>query len=209
MIKINLLTYPEELKKSKANTELSVFFAVVLVLCLVLFLFHKSRRSILNQLKVNISQINTNIDNLKDVETLHTKIMAERDKVRAKLNSINAVTKVKRNPVRHLNELTAIIPDALWFTKFSLNANNISMDCRSMSYYDVSRFYNNIKGSKYFKIDKFPSIAEVEKFGDKPIYQFSLYCSAEGLVIEASDQGTENANKKDTTAEQNPAVNKS
>ena len=210
MIKINLLAYPEELKKSRANTELSVFFVVVLVLCLVLFLFHKSKRSVVNQLKANISEINTNIDKLKDVETLHTKIMAERDKVKAKLDSINAVTKVKRNPIRHLDELTRITPDAVWFTKFSLNTSNISIDCRSMSYYDVSRFYNNIKGSKYFKIDKFPSIAEVEKFGDKPIYQFSLYCSAEGLVIEALDLGAENANKKDkAVAGQAPSAKKS
>ncbi len=200
MIKINLLPYPEELKKSRANTELSVFFTVVLVLCLVVFLFHKSRRSIVNQLKTDISRINTDIEKLKNVETLHTNIITERDKVKAKLDSINAVTKVKRNPVRHLDELTRITPDAVWFTKFSLNTSNVLIDCRSMSYYDVSRFYNNIEGSKYFKIDKFPSIAEVEKFGDKPIYQFSLSCKAEGLVVEAPDQGALDTSKKDKEA---------
>ena len=210
MIKINLLPYPEELKKARANTEISIFFAVLLVICLGLFLFQKSRRAVVNQLMANISEINANVDKLKDVDPIHTEIITEKDKVKVKLDAINAVTKAKRNPIKHLDELTAITPDTVWLTKFSLQGSNISMDCKSMSYYDVSRFYNNIVDSKCFNIDKFPSVAEGEKFGDKPIYQFSLSCIAEWMVLEEPARAPEDANKKgNAVAGQIPQGNKS
>ena len=200
MIKINLLPYPEELKKAKANIEFVIFFASVFVLCVVFFLFQRSKSTFLDSLKGEIANLNANIDRLKDVETLHTSIVAERDKVKARLDAINAVTKVKKNPIRHIDEITTIIPSGVWITKFTLYGNDVAMDCKSISYYDVSNYFNNIKDSKYFEIDKFPSISEEERAGDKPVYMFSIAFKAQGLSIEEPEKPSQDnsAEKKKT-----------
>src|SRR3990170_6654294 len=101
MIKINLLPYPEEIKKAKANTELAIFFGSIAILCLALFLFQMNKKNILSALRVKISELTVSIDKLKDVESLQTTIIAERDKTKARLDAINAVTRVRRNPIRH------------------------------------------------------------------------------------------------------------
>jgi len=196
MININLLPYPEELKEAKAKSEFVIFFVSVLILCLGLFFFQRSRGSIVARLQGEVSNLNASLDKLKDVDQIHTAITEEKNKIKARLDAINAVTRVRRNPIRHLDEITGIIPPGVWLSKFTLYASDVSMDCKSMSYYDVSKYYNNIKDSKYFEIDKFPSISEGEKFGDRPIYLFSLSCKAKGLDIEESSPPTEGVAKE-------------
>ena len=191
MIKINLLPYPEELKKARTNIEFAIFFTSVLVLCLALFLWQRREGAIADGLKGEITNLNANIDKLKDVEKLHTSIAAEKDKVKARLDAINAVTKVRKNPIRHIAEITTLIPSGVWITKFTINGSDVTMDCKSISYYDVSNYFNNIKDSKYFGIDKFPSVAEGEKSGDKPVYVFSIICKAKGLTTEEPSKPAE------------------
>ena len=196
MIKINLLPYPEEIKKAKANTELAIFFGSIAILCLALFLFQMNKKNILSALRVKISELTVSIDKLKDVESLQTTIIAERDKTKARLDAINAVTRVRRNPIRHLDEITKIIPYGVWLSKFSVNQDNVATSCKSASYYDISKYYNNIKDSKYFDIDIFPSISESEKINEKPVYQFDLSFKAKGLVFEEPSKPPANTEKE-------------
>ena len=196
MIKINLLPYPEELKKAKTNIEFAIFFASVFVLCIALFLWQRREGAIADGLKGEITNLNANIDKLKDVETLHTSIVAEKNNVKARLDAINAVTKVRKNPIRHIDEITTLIPSGVWITKLTLYGSDVAMDCKSISYYDVSNYFNNIKDSKYFEIDKFPSVAEGEKSGDKPVYIFSITCKAKVLTSEEPSKPSEGASAK-------------
>ena len=67
MIKINLLPYPEEIKRAKTFNELTIFVGSVFILCLALFFFQRSRVNIVTELQENISELNADIDKLKDV----------------------------------------------------------------------------------------------------------------------------------------------
>ncbi|MBI5374497.1 MAG: PilN domain-containing protein [Candidatus Schekmanbacteria bacterium] len=183
MIKINLLPIEREIKQARATIELSIYLATVFVLVILLFILNVVRQSTLSSLTAEVENLTQKVNSMKDVEALHTSIQDEKAKLTTKLDSVLMVTESETTFIKHLDELSLLIPGGIWLDTLDFTGTSYSFGCNAASYYDVSQFYNKVKESSLFTIGPFPSIAEAGTEAGRPTYKFKISGTTKDLKI--------------------------
>ncbi|MBF0557902.1 MAG: PilN domain-containing protein [Nitrospirae bacterium] len=147
MIRINLLTEKRKKKaKGPQNLLLSLFVANVAALLIAggaTLWLHSGIARLKEQSEANkaaIAKLSTKINEIRKLEKLNKELEA-----RGKL--IESLRNTQSIPVRVLDEVNMLVPDAVWLTSLVFRDNGISLEGVAFSNIDVVSFIDNLKNS--------------------------------------------------------------
>jgi type IV pilus assembly protein PilN len=158
MIKINLIAEKKAPKgkpapgiAESAQTQNLLLVAILLLGFIVSGVLWFAKNREIAQWKTKIADAQVELQRLEEVRKKgdyykQKKALLERQ--------IQLVTDLKKNqtvPVHILDQISKNLPDFLWLSAMSANANAISIQGKATTYNAVSNFYNNLNSSGYFQ----------------------------------------------------------
>ena len=166
MIKINLLPFRTARKKENIRRQVSIFLGlVVLVLCILLFVWNSMSRK--------IETLNTDIKTVKAELATHAETIRKVEEYKKKLKIVNTKKGViqkleleRSGPIRIMDAMTqCVVRTRMWLKSMEdkdgiLNIQGVAVDnatiARFMKNLDKSKYFNNVDltSSKQVKIDK-------------------------------------------------------
>jgi type IV pilus assembly protein PilN len=156
MIRINLLAVERERTRRRATFQLAEKVTVACSLILVAtgvfigwWYWTLSRQTAGLDHEITVAQAETT--RLQVIIQRVQKADERRAQLEQRLGVIEQLRKSQSAPVHLLDEISRVLPDALWLTTFQQKGNDITLEGRCLQLNAVSELVNNIESSVYFK----------------------------------------------------------
>jgi type IV pilus assembly protein PilN len=155
MIRINLLPFRAARKKENIRRQVSIFLLCLLLVMVILVWVHF-------YLGGKQKRLTTDVSDTKKELALYKKKNAEIRDIRKKLqdlerrqNVIQDLEKQRFEPVHIMEELTEkIVPERMWLTRLSINANQMDIDGIAIDNKTVADFIDNLETVKKLNTPK-------------------------------------------------------
>lgn len=179
MIRINLLPVRAIKKKETAKQQIAILgFSVGVLLAIGIAVFTvlqtkiSTAKSEIERSEEELAQLKTKIGEIENIKKLQ-------DDVKKKLDVLNQLRRDKAGPASRLAKLSEAAPDKLWLTKYSENANQVSLTGVATSEDLIADFMRNLMATGYFGNVELVVSQQAEIKGVK-VKQFELSCVIKG-----------------------------
>lgn len=173
MANINLLPWRDEYRREKQQEFLTILGGVALVALLCAYLWVSMVNSKIetqnqrnNLLNTEIGLLDKKVKEIKELKQRRRELI-ERMKVIQGLQGERPVI------VRHFDEMVRAIPEGVYLTSLTREAQAIKMDGITESNVRVSAFMRNVDGSEWFTAPNLSSVKAAPELGDQAS-QFEL-----------------------------------
>ncbi len=178
MIKINLL--PKEIEKKAAKREVG-FLAVlgiglVLAILVLLYVYTFTRYVGLNK---KLSEINTELAELKKITDQVDRLQAAKNKLNQKLNVIKDIIKGRLNYPKLMDDLVQLVSSNMWLKSMKVKdeVDMLQLDIKAVAFdnFVVADFMTALENSTKFTGVELTSLSSM-KSGESVYRQFGITC---------------------------------
>jgi type IV pilus assembly protein PilN len=188
MIKINLLSDREAIRKETSRQQVSIF---LLSICLVLVIlggihFYQVRQK--KELEQRIQYVKQELEELKKQVGEVEKYKAAKKELETKLEIIERLEKGKMLVVKLLDGIAQTIPEKMWLDQVGLKGGSLSMEGYAIDNETIAAFMKQLEATRSFKTVELVQTEqkEVEGIGMK---HFSLVAALTPSKAEAEAPG--------------------
>lgn len=177
MIRINLLPVRAAQKKERVRAQLSILTLSLLAVCVACGAEYYRMSSVLGGKKAEIAQVETEINSLRKKigeVSRYKKLQAD---LKKKLEILDVLKASRSGPIHLLDELNRALPDKVWLTEFSVDANAVSIAGTAISEKAVAAFMEDLTASSYYGNIELGGMTQAAKGGIK-LMKFTLSCTA-------------------------------
>jgi type IV pilus assembly protein PilN len=151
MIRINLLSDREAIRKETTRQQVSIF---ILMICLVLVIlggiqFYQYRQKA--ELEQRIRYVQEELKELKKKVGEVEKYKEAKKELETKLQIIERLQKGKMVVVRLLDEIGATIPEKMWLEELGFKAGKLSMEGYAVDNETIAAFMKELERTKSFR----------------------------------------------------------
>ena len=152
MIQVNLLPVRSKKKKENVRQLISIYLlCVVLALCVMGFLW-SSQRSQLQALERRNSQLQQEVAQYAKYDALLKDLTKKKETIDKKIEIIRDLQRDRDTIPRMLALISVELPsDKMWFEKFSLSANGVTLEGVALSNEAIAEFMRNLDSSPYIE----------------------------------------------------------
>jgi len=152
MIQVNLLPVRSKKKKENVRQLISIYLlCVVLALAIMGYLWNSSRGRIVVLERRN-SQLQQEVAQYAKYEQLLTDLTKNKEIINKKIDIIKDLQRDRDMIPRMLALVSVELPaDKMWFEKFNLSANGITLDGVALSNEAIAEFMRNLESSPYIE----------------------------------------------------------
>jgi len=152
MIQVNLLPIRSKKKKENVRQLISIYLlCVVLALAIMGYLWNSSRGRIVVLERRN-SQLQQEVAQYAKYEQLLTDLTKNKEIINKKIDIIKDLQRDRDMIPRMLALVSVELPaDKMWFEKFNLSANGITLDGVALSNEAIAEFMRNLESSPYIE----------------------------------------------------------
>jgi len=150
MIKINLLSDREAIRKETSRQQVSIFLLSICLLLVVLggiqFTYSQKKNSVEEQIvAVNrvLAELQTKVGEVEKYKQIKSEL-------EAKLLVIEMLKKGKWWTARLLDNLGETIQEKMWLSKLTLSGNNLGLEGYAIDHETIARFMRDMEASSYF-----------------------------------------------------------
>jgi len=147
MIKINLLPLRAAKKKESAVEQISIFCVSLVLVAAIIMVMYFMKQSQIARTKVEISNANNKINELKAKIGKLEELKSMKNQVRKKLDALAQLRKNKTGPAHRLATLSDNVPEQLWLTGYSESGNDIKMSGLAYTEDLIATFMRSIESS--------------------------------------------------------------
>jgi type IV pilus assembly protein PilN len=151
MTKINLLPWRDELRQKRKKEFITICSGVALLgaLCVGCGWFYFDQK-LNDQLQANQLIVSTNQSLDQQLKSLEG-LQAQRDQVIERMKLIQGLQSQRPVVVRLVDELTRVVPEHLYITKFSRTGELFTFEGRADSPNTVAEFLRNLEASPWYR----------------------------------------------------------
>lgn len=151
MIRINLLPFRAARTKENVRRQVSIFFLMIGLLVVVLFVFYGYLSSNEEDEKLKAEAVKQDLikytQQAKEVDAINK----ENEMLQKKIDIINDLEKVRKEPVTLLALLTdAIVEERMWLTSFDVKDNILGINGLALDEITVADFNKRLQASPMF-----------------------------------------------------------
>lgn len=151
MIRINLLPFRAARTKENVRRQVSIFFLMIGLLVVVLFVFYSYLSSNEEDEKLKAETVKQDLikytQQAKEVDAINK----ENEMLQKKIDIINDLEKVRKEPVSLLSLLTdSIVEERMWLTSFEVKDKNVGINGLALDEITVADFNKRLQGSPMF-----------------------------------------------------------
>jgi len=151
MIRINLLPFRAARTKENVRRQVSIFFLMIGLLVVVLFVFYGYLASNEEDEKLKAEAVKQDLikytQQAKEVDAINK----ENEMLQKKIDIINDLEKVRKEPVSLLALLTdAIVEERMWLTSFDVKDNILGINGLALDEITVADFNKRLQASPMF-----------------------------------------------------------
>lgn len=151
MIRINLLPFRAARTKENVRRQVSIFFLMIGLLVVVLFVFYGYLASNEEDEKLKAEAVKQDLikytQQAKEVDAINK----ENEMLQKKIDIINDLEKVRKEPVTLLALLTdAIVEERMWLTSFDVKDNILGINGLALDEITVADFNKRLQASPMF-----------------------------------------------------------
>ncbi len=151
MIRINLLPFRAARTKENVRRQISIFLGMIGILLLVLFSVYLHLASKEEEEKLKLENVKQELVKYTQQAKEVDEINKENDMLQKKIDIINELEKVRKEPVSLLALLTdTIVEERMWLTSFEIKDNKIGIDGMALDEITVADFNKRLQNSPLF-----------------------------------------------------------
>jgi type IV pilus assembly protein PilN len=151
MIRINLLPFRAARTKENVRRQISIFLGMIGILLLVLFSVYLHLSSQEEEEKLKLENVKQELVKYTQQAKEVDEINKENDMLQKKIDIINDLEKVRKEPVSLLSLLTdTIVEERMWLTSFEIKETNVSIDGMALDEITVADFNKRLQASPLF-----------------------------------------------------------
>lgn len=199
MIRVNLFG---EHQDHSALYALQLFAAggAIAVLVLVITGFHASQVSKNSELEHTRTQLNTQLEKLKEKTRKVDELEKKRKLLGEKLTTIATLKARKQGPARLLDNLTVSIPKRAWVSAVAQKGETVEFTGVALDNQTVSEFMTNLRSSPFFK-DVDLGVSKHHMHDGVKLQQFTLTAKLSDPLMRAKFADSQNAQAANAVAE--------
>ncbi len=150
MIRINLLSDREAIRKETSRQQVSIFFLLILLFLVILggvhFMLYQKKRSMEEEMRA----VNKVLKELQAKVGEVDKYKEAKKELQTKLEIIDRLQKGKMWTPRLLDHVGEIIPEKMWLDKMALRGTQLSMEGFSIDHETIATFMKDLERSPFF-----------------------------------------------------------
>jgi len=174
MIRINLLPVRSSRKRETALKQLVAGLLGLAVILGVVFYFHSSISSEIDDMTAQNSQLTEEIERLKKVIGQVEEFEAKREALQKKLEIIRTLKARKTGPVHMLDEIASGIPEKCWLTSLSEVNKKVTLTGMAINNEVIADFIGSLENSWYFDDVYLVSAQQKEDKDGVKLKEFSI-----------------------------------
>ncbi len=188
MIKINLLA--KRKKTFSASRELVIGTGFLIMLLAAGIFWYYQLNSKIENLQSQISETKRQIETAQDKVKKIDKLKEEKKELDKKLALIKDLKSKQKGPAPLLNQISLIIPDAIWLSSLSTKGNQLALEGMSLTANNVADFMKSLENTNVLtqiELDK----TEQESMADKKVQKFKVTCVVKGAADNLADSNSQ------------------
>ncbi len=151
MIRINLLPFRAARTKENVRRQISIFLGMIGILLLVLFSVYLHLANKEEEEKLRLENVKQELIKYTQQAKEVDEINKENDMLQKKIDIINELEKVRKEPVSLLALLTdTIVEERMWLTSFEINDTKIGIDGMALDEITIADFNKRLQSSPLF-----------------------------------------------------------
>ena len=188
MIKINLLAKRKKTFSASRDLTIGIVFLMMLLVAGIFWYYQLTSkiRNTQSQISETKRQIETTQVKVKKLD----KLKEEKKELEKKLGLIKDLKSRQKGPAQLLNQISLIIPDAIWLSSLVTKGNQLSLEGMSLTANNVADFMKNLEKTNaltQIELDK----TEQESIADKKIQKFKVTCVVKGAAANPADSNSQ------------------
>lgn len=150
MIQVNLLPVRRRKKKENVRQLVSIYFLCVFLALSIMGYMWNSQRGQIESIERRLSQLQQEVAQYAKYEVMLKDLKNKKDIVDKKIVIIRDLQRDRDTVPRMLALISAELPaDKMWFEKFALTSNGITLDGVALSNEAIAEFMRNLESSPY------------------------------------------------------------
>ena len=192
MIRINLLSDREAVRKEMSRQQGSILLLSLVLLVVILsgvhFRMYQKKKSLENEIvKVNkaLTELQAKVGKVEEYK-------GKKQELETKLSVIEKLEKGKLFVPRMLDSLAETMPEKMWVEKLSMRGSSLSMEGYAIDHETIATFMKNLEGAPFFNNVEL-NLTEKKKVGGVDMKYFSLVTIVDpstAVSSAAADPGT-------------------
>ena len=150
MIRINLLSDREAIRKETSRQQISIYLLMILLLVVTLiaiqYVQHQKQASL--KIKVDEVQQEVNKNKLKVGEV--EKFKKDKQELEEKLGIINKLQKGKQLITKLMADIEGVLPDKMWFDSIDFKGSSLAFDGCAIDDETIAKFMKDLERSRSF-----------------------------------------------------------
>jgi len=150
MIRINLLSDREAVRRETSRQEVSIFFLSLCLLLVILggvhFRMYQKKRG----MEEDIRKVNRLLNELQSQVGKVEEFKAAKQELETKLSVIDKLEAGRLWVPRMMDNLGASMPEKMWVEKMVMRGNSLSLEGFAIDHETIARFMQNLEASPYF-----------------------------------------------------------
>jgi len=151
MIRINLLPFRAARTKENVRRQISIFLGMIGILLLVLFSVYLHLASKEEEEKLKLENVKQELVKYTQQAKEVDEINKENDMLQKKIDIINELEKVRKEPISLLALLTdTIVEERMWLTSFEMKESNVGIEGLALDEITVADFNKRLQKAPMF-----------------------------------------------------------
>jgi len=176
MIRINLMPRAEARRQAARQRDRQAGLLILAAMLAVFGLSELLTRRSANRVQAAADEHQAELAQLSQKHTAAIQLDRKRKELEAKLQTIKALERQKKGPVRVLDDLGAATPDTLWLTEMRESGGMVTLLGRGLDNQTIALFMRNLAASPYFSSVDLVETKQVEE-GQAKLKEFSIRAS--------------------------------
>ncbi len=150
MIRINLLSDREAIRKETSRQQISIYFLMIILLMVVLATVQYRQIDKKKNLEVKIQQVNEAVEALKLKVGEVEKYKKDKKDLEEKLSIIDKLQTGKMLVAQLLDHIELTIPEKIWIEKLTFKGSTFSMEGYAIDDETIAKFMKDLERSQSF-----------------------------------------------------------
>jgi type IV pilus assembly protein PilN len=173
MIRINLLSDREAVRRETSRQEISIFFLSLCLILVILGGFHFLQVQKKKGLEEDIRKVNKILNELQEKVGKVEEYKAAKQELETKLKIIEQLETGKLWVPRMLDNMSASMPEKLWVEKLQMSGNSLSLEGFAIDHETIATFMKVLESSPFFSNVEL-LVTEKKQVGGVAMKSFSI-----------------------------------
>ncbi|SLM32195.1 PilN [Desulfamplus magnetovallimortis] len=184
MIRINLLPFRAARAKENIRRQVSIFSLMALLLLFVFWYVILHYDDKIKEHESKIASVKQEISIYKAKADRVTKIEKELALLQQKLDAIDSLNNIRKEPVVLMDNLTQlVIPERMWITYLKSAGNSVTLKGVAFDQQTVADFMTNVKSSELFNSEGVDlKTIQLKSIKDAKVREFELVCAKSNVA---------------------------